>query len=490
MQENMDEALQDAQIAKKNAIKAYGVLGAMLLVTALYAGADRYYMYINVYVWFGLAYGMMLQYGRFCFASASRDLFAAGVPRMAVGILIALIFFSFIQALLQSTGMSTFHAAPYGWHTLIAGTIFGVGMVLAGGCASGSLYKVGEGNGTSCLSLMGIAFGQAVFVILPIHSLVPQSWILSAHAKAWIPKEKLHGWFDYFLTGYIFDLHGYKLSDTKLFSWLPGASKFYIGDMLVNAMIPTLCLIVVIYYFYIKKGFIKKREKQNKKNPNAQLPASGLGVHLEGIWGMITASKRTSIMGVLIGITAGWHIFVMKGMQNKFGISNFGELLTRMGHSSDVGYFGNVFDPGYWYITTQEAQFAGWVMEKLGINMRDNVFFGIVNGLPELWRNPALWMSLGIIFGAMILSLIQGEFKWKAPSGELIVWGLGGGLLMGIGSRPGLGCNIGAFFIGSAGGNPGGWLFGLGMVTGAFFGVKFFNWWTDRKMAKEMVSFN
>ncbi len=477
---------------KKNALKAYLVIGAMLLISLLYAGAHQYYMYINVYIWFGIAYGMMLQYGRFCFASASRDLFAAGVPRMAVGILVALIFFSFIQALLMATGMSTFHAAPSGWHTLISGCIFGVGMVLAGGCASGSLYKIGEGNGTSILSIMGISFGQAIFVIAggPFTKMVPQSWIDSAASKAaWLPQDKVNSWFDYFMTGYIFDLHGFQLSDLEPFASLPGVSKYFVGDMLVNAIIPALLLMVVIYAAYMRKGFIKKRERENKKNPGAALPVSGLGVHFDGLWAMITASKRTTLMGVLIGITAGLHIFVMKGMQNKFGIENFGELLIRLGHTGDVGTFGKVFDPGYWYITTQEAQFAGWVMEKVGINVRDSVFFGVINGLPELWRNPALWMSIGIIFGAMILSLVQGEFKFKIPSGELIVWGLGGGLLMGIGSRPGLGCNIGAFFIGAAGGNPGGWLFGLGMVTGAFFGVKFFNWWTDRKMAKEMAAF-
>ena len=476
---------------KKNALKAYMVIGAMLLVSLLYVNASHFYMYMNVYIWFGIAYGMMLQYGRFCFASASRDLFAAGVPRMAVGILVALIFFSFIQALLMATGMSTFHAAPTGWNTLIAGGIFGVGMVLAGGCASGSLYKIGEGNGTSILSIMGISFGQAIFVTAggPFTKMVPQAWIDSAQAKTYLPAEKINSWFDYFMAGYIFDLKGFQLSDLQPFASLPGAAKYFVGDMLINAIIPALLLIVIIYSFYMKKGFIKKREKENKKNPGAAKPVTGLGVQLEGMWAMITASKRTTLMGVLIGITAGLHIFVMKGMQNKFGISNFGEILIRLGHQSDVGVFGKVFDPGYWYITTQEAQFAGWIMDKVGINVRDSMFFGVVNGLPELWRNPALWMSIGIIFGAMILSLVQGEFKFKIPSGELIVWGLVGGLLMGIGSRPGLGCNIGAFFIGAAGGNPGGWVFGLGMVTGAFFGVKFFNWWTDRKMAKEMATF-
>ena len=231
---------------------------------------DANYMYLNVYIWFGLAYGMMLQYGRFCFASASRDLFAAGVPRMAVGILIALIFFSIIQALLAATNMSTFHPAPAGIHTLIAGIIFGVGMVLAGGCASGSLYKIGEGNGTSILSIMGISFGQAIFVTAggPFNKLVPQAWIQSSMSKTWLPRENVTSWFDYYMSGYIFDLDTIQLSHTKLFSGLPGAWKYFIGDALVNAIIPAFLVVVVIYYFYMKKGFIKKRKKYNKKNTN------------------------------------------------------------------------------------------------------------------------------------------------------------------------------------------------------------------------------
>src|SRR5512143_4140365 len=118
---------------KRNRIKAFLVMGLMIFVSLLYYKANVYYMYLVVYIWFGIAYGMMLQYGRFCFASASRDLFAAGVPRMAVGILVALIFFSIIQATLAATNMSTFHPAPFGIHTLISGMIFGVGMVLAAG---------------------------------------------------------------------------------------------------------------------------------------------------------------------------------------------------------------------------------------------------------------------------------------------------------------------------------------------------------------------
>lgn len=469
---------------KRNQIWAFVVTGLLVLVSLAYYKANVYYMYLVVYIWFGIAYGMMLQYGRFCFASASRDLFAAGVPRMAVGILVALIFFSVIQATLAATNMSTFHPAPFGVHTLISGVIFGVGMVLAGGCASGSLYKIGEGNGTSILSILGISFGQAIFVDVggPFLKLVPESWQASSAAKN-LPADKVTSWFDYYLSGYVWDQPAIQLSHTKaVANALPGASKYFIGDALISAIIPALVLIVVIYAFYIRKGFLKKLAKKTGK-------PTGFSDEFAGIWSMLTASKRTTLMGVIIGITAGLHIFVMKGMQIKFGVTNFGELLTKMGHAADTSIRGTVFDPGYWYITSQEGQFGAWVLDKLGWNMRDNVFFGVNNGLPELWRNPALWMSIGIIFGAMIMSLMSKEFKFKLPKGELIVWGLLGGTLMGLGSRPALGCNIGAFFIRVAGGDPSGWLYGIGMVTGAYAGVKFFNWWSERKMAAEMAGF-
>ena len=186
---------------KRNKVWAFAITGVLILISMLYYRIDEYYIYIVAYIWFGFAYGMMLQYGRFCFASASRDLFAAGVPRMAVGIMIALVFFSIVQAILSATGMSTFHPAPFGVHMVISGIIFGIGMVLAGGCASGTLYKIGEGNGTSLVAVVfGLSIGQAIFVDLGgvFNKLLPQSWVDSTAAKtaAWLPADKVTSWFD------------------------------------------------------------------------------------------------------------------------------------------------------------------------------------------------------------------------------------------------------------------------------------------------------
>jgi uncharacterized membrane protein YedE/YeeE len=473
---------------KRNKVWAFILTGALLLISLLYYNANVYYMYLVVYIWFGAAYGMMLQYGRFCFASASRDLFAAGVPRMAVGILIALIFFSVIQAILAATKMSTFHAAPFGIHMLIAGSIFGIGMVLAGGCASGSLYKVGEGNMTSLIAVIfGLCLGQAIFVDLGgvFNKLAPQTWIDKAHqmqvAVAGRGLEMpITSWFDHYLVGYVWQQPTYTIAKLISDTGRPETIDYFLGNALINAIIPAIVLLCVIYYFYPRKKYITTLKKEKG--------STGFGDEIAGIWKMITASKRTSIMGVLVGITAGLHILTIAGMQYRFNVTskNFGELLVRMGHTSDVTPKNTVFDPGYWYITSQEGQVGAWILEKFGWNMHDNMFFGWVNGIPELWRNPALWMSLGIIIGAMIMALLQKEFKFKMPSPELIMWGFSGGLLMGMGSRPSLGCNIGGFFIRASGGDPNGWVYGTGMVIGAFFGVKFFNWWTERQMAKEM----
>jgi uncharacterized membrane protein YedE/YeeE len=474
---------------------AFLLTGALALISLIYYQVDVYYIYLIVYIWFGFAYGMMLQYGRFCFASASRDLFAAGVPRMAVGIMIALMFFSVIEAILEATHFSTFHPAPFGIHMIISGVVFGVGMVLAGGCASGSLYKVGEGNMTSLMAVIfGLCLGQAIFVDLGgfLNNFMPQSWIDAAHkTQASIEsyngiKIPLTSWFDHYLVGYVWNQPQFTVAQL-ISGGRPESIHFFIGNALINSILPALILLCVIYYFYSRKTFIKKRKKALKKQGLPE--TTGFKDELAGMWAMITASKRTSIMGVLVGTTAGLHILTMAGMQKKFGVTNFGTLLKRMGFYDDVSLKGTVFDPGYWYITSQEGQVGAWILDKFGWNMTDNMFFGYVNGLPELWRNPALWMSLGIIFGAMVMARLQGEFKFKMPSPELLMWGFSGGLLMGMGSRPSLGCNIGAFFIRAAGGDPNGWVYGTGMVMGAFIGVKFFNWWTERKMAKEMEAF-
>jgi len=471
------------ETANNNPRWAFFIIGFLTLLTLVTYSINEYYIYLAAYLWFGFVYGMCLQYGRFCFSSAFRDLFAVGVPRMAVGIMIAMVLFGTVSAFVTATGNSTFHPAPYGIHSVIAGFIFGVGMVLTGGCASGSLYKAGEGNVTAMLVILSISVSQAVFVDIGgwANDWVPYSWHQSAVAKG-LPAaiNAGDGWMDQYLAGYVWN------QPVLLFSqWLGIREPFaaaYVGDVLVGIVLPAAALLIVVYFIWYRKGYLRKRAE-------AGLPVSGPGVEAVGYWSMIIASKRTAIAGLALGIAAGLHMYVMKGLQLKFGVNNFGTLMKEMGITSGLSAKGTVFDPGYWYVTTQEAQWVGWVFNKLGWDNMDNIYFGLENGIPNPLINPADWMSLALIGGAAVMALLHNEFKWKGTNRELAMWAIIGGTLMGIGSRLGLGCNVGAFFVRVSQGDVSGWMFGGGMVVGAYVGVKFFNWWTERKMAREMAAF-
>lgn len=466
-------------VEQRNTLAALAVVGFFMLVSLWTFAVDQRYIYFAAYLWFGFVYGMALQYGRFCMASAVRDLFAVGVPRMAVGIMIAVVLFSLVSAYVTGLGKSTFHASPLGMYSLIGGLFFGVGMVFTGGCASGSLYKTGEGSVAALLVVLSLSFTQAFLVDAGgwLNQLMPHAWTVSAAAKdlpaAVTPTD---GWYDQFLAGYIWDLPSTTLA--KLTGIANPFAAAFVGNSLLNSVLPALLILAVIYLGWYRKGYLRGKEASYR----------GLRSELAGYWTMITASKRTAIAGLVLGVAAGLHMWVMQGLQQHFGILNAGELLIGMGHTTGLSVQDTVFDPGYFYVTTQEAQGAAWVLAQMGINVMKNIFFGLDNGIPSPLLNPVLWMSFALVGGSAVMALLNNEFKIKFPTLEVATWAIGGGVLMGIGARVGLGCNIGAFFATVTNGDPSGWLFGIGMTGGGWLGVKFFNWWIERKMARESAT--
>ena len=117
---------------------------------------------------FGLAFGFVLQRGRFCFASAFRDLFLLGHGRNMKGVLLGLAVASVGFAIVMARQVPivdagflppTANVLPVGLHTGLGALLFGVGMVLAGGCVSGSLYRMGEGYVGSWVAFAGLMVG-------------------------------------------------------------------------------------------------------------------------------------------------------------------------------------------------------------------------------------------------------------------------------------------------------------------------------------------
>lgn len=462
-------------------LKASAIALAILIISLIYLSVDQRFIYLLTYTWFGVVYGLFLQYGRFCMASAVRDLFAVGVPRMAVGVLIAVMIYAVISAFIQEAGFNNFHAHPLGWHVLIGGAIFGLGMVFAGGCASSSLYKTGEGNMAGVLVLFSISFSQAWFVSAGgwLNKLVPEAWHTAAITNLEVPEEMTagDGWFDQFTVGYLWNQTGNTAAG--YLEWADGLGTYLVANAFLVAILPSLILIGLLYRFNYRKIYTRQHPATT----------SGLGYELKGIWSMFTQSKNTAIAGLGLGIFAGLQMLVTGELRDYFGIFDFGGLLEEMGYTNGLSIQGTVFDPGYWYITTQEAQWAGWVMQLFGIEMMDNIFFGMENGIPNPLLNAPGMMSIGIILGSAILANITGEFKLKFPNLETALLAIVGGILMGLGSRIGMGCNIGAFFATVTNGDISGWVFLIGMTVGGYFAVKAIKAWIDWRLSRQDFDF-
>lgn len=106
----------------------------------------------------GIIFGVILQRGRICFNSAFRDVlifkdnYLMRLAALTLG-LQSITFLIFAQA-----GLIKLAPMPLNWiANIVGGYIFGVGMVLGGGCASGVTYRIGEGMTTAWFA--ALAFG-------------------------------------------------------------------------------------------------------------------------------------------------------------------------------------------------------------------------------------------------------------------------------------------------------------------------------------------
>lgn len=111
---------------------------------------------------FGIIFGFILQRGRFCMNSAFRDIILLKEYKLAKGVLIALGVSMIGFSIMILGGIVTANPKPFtGLGSILGGFIFGIGMVLASGCASGTTYRVGEGMTGSFVALLGIGMGVA-----------------------------------------------------------------------------------------------------------------------------------------------------------------------------------------------------------------------------------------------------------------------------------------------------------------------------------------
>jgi uncharacterized membrane protein YedE/YeeE len=134
----------------------------------------------------GLSLGYILQRGRFCLNSAFRDIIfldnLTTFRAYLLSVVVAIIGSNLIQDLgfmitsnpntgeIIHTQLLRQNFVPLA--NILGGFLFGLGIVLAGGCASGIVFRLGEGQAAAIIAIIGFFFGVVMTtdgVFSPLH---------------------------------------------------------------------------------------------------------------------------------------------------------------------------------------------------------------------------------------------------------------------------------------------------------------------------------
>ncbi|HKZ40606.1 MAG TPA: YeeE/YedE thiosulfate transporter family protein, partial [Candidatus Hodarchaeales archaeon] len=111
----------------------------------------------------GLGFGYVISRSRLCSNSAFSNIVLMRNFSLGRILLVSALLLTFTTGILALFGLVTYR--PMGFSYLLSpvgGLIFGVGMVLAGGCASGICYKAGEGLYQAIVAIFGFALGGLI----------------------------------------------------------------------------------------------------------------------------------------------------------------------------------------------------------------------------------------------------------------------------------------------------------------------------------------
>ena len=258
---------------------------------------------MTIYHWSGLVIGILfgfaLQRGRFCMNSAFRDILLmkdfTTFKAVAVALLVELVGF----ALMAMVGMITL--APPGLilgAQIVGGFLFGIGMALAGGCASGITYRTGEGMVGAMSAVLGFS----------IAALATSSGIL----KPW--------------SGFFKQIGVFTTADEKS---LTLANVFGLPHYVVAF---GLAILIIVIWIVIAR-----------RNPEEKLPAVKASLYdkiFKHGWPWMTSGIVIGLIGVAsfplsaatkrnypLGITAGWENILKSLTTEENLFANFGTLI-------------------------------------------------------------------------------------------------------------------------------------------------------------------
>lgn len=295
----------------------------------------------------GILFGFALQRGRFCMNSAIRDTVLLKDTTLLKSVGVAVLVGMFGFALMAMGGLIKISPTPFFWGAnMVGGFVFGIGMVLAGGCASGITYRVGEGMVGALSALVGLSAAATLTVM-----------------------------------GFLKPVKDALQSSTKVMVGESNPTLANVFGLPHNVVALVLAVVIAgVWFFVARKG--------GEDEPKSDDPLVKR-VFKNG-WGWLATGIAIGLINMLAFYSS-----------------------TAAGRSYAL------------------AITSGWLtIVKLGMSV------------PETKMGWDAWLVIGIVVGALIASLIAGEFKIRWPGWGMLLQTFAGGLLMGFGAVTSAGCNV------------------------------------------------
>ena len=394
------------------------VIGVVLTIACfVWAGLSSQVNYkLGLYLITGLVIGYILQRSQYGFAGVIRKLHNMGNADLARAV-IFLIFITSAAILslqyyaqlneLKVPAMSS--VKPISLLTVIGGFLFGLGMIWAGACASGTLADIGDLN---CRSLIVIVFFCLGSVMGVWHLDTLHTTFLAKGPKVYMPDYLGH-----------------------------------FGAIVFFGVIFVLIILALRRYeqYRQKKGTYQLDTCSDEFKPVAidqntpLLSSATMHKFFKERWSLYTGSVLLAIVFITITVTTG----------KNWGIT-----------STFIYWGGWVLEPlGF------DIQGIGYYSENASRMER------FINN--RIFSDPGSLRNIGILLGALICIFTgwSARFKIKTSLKDFLMYALSG-LLMGYGARLADGCNIGAFYSALSSMSLSGLVFGLFMFTGGYTALK------------------
>ncbi|MBX0297790.1 YeeE/YedE family protein [Haloarcula nitratireducens] len=365
----------------------------------------------------GLGLGAFLQKGRFCFVNAFRDFFAYKDYRVTKGVIAATLLTMVFWGIAYQLGYyQGFWTPGWGLTGLFGGFIFGVGMTYAGGCASGTLYRAGEGYLQFWLTLLFMGVGYAVFTAA----------------------------FPTLQSAYFQPL-----------TFGEGLSLFTISPIPAGLLAVGVAVLALLVY-----ATLIGRQTNTAKAEERSTVAS---------------VQLTTLLAPVVGLrqfasgTAAYFRSLVQAWRNPIAASKqpWDPRTAALGITAmAVLWFTQVSIVG---ITGPEARWTGYLLSQAGVDAGSFEYWGSI-----LFQGQGVGVTVDmvmigfVIVGAAIAALWSGDFSLRVPKRRRLPNAVAGGFLMGAGSRLAPGCNIGNIYSGIAELSVHSFIATIGIVAGVY----------------------